>query len=152
MVSFEFVIQDQKLYLGLTFGMENLLFLPLIRIYMPYIKFLVFLVGTQLIFIRQQVLEVWILPFNGNTTLNNLQEDLRRIGRICFNYFSLMSVLLWLVMMFLLRTTKICLEKFPCLQDMLSFFDRRWGTFRCHGERKFGTSFLGPNVIFLCGW
>ena len=35
---------------------------------------------------------------------------------------------------------------------MLSFFVRRWGTFRCLGESKFGTSFLGPNVIFLCGW
>ena len=35
---------------------------------------------------------------------------------------------------------------------MLSFFSRHWETFRCLGGSKFGTSFLGPNVIFLCGW
>ena len=35
---------------------------------------------------------------------------------------------------------------------MLSFFGKHWGTFRCLGGSKFGTSFLGPNVIFLCGW
>ena len=96
--------------------------------------------------------KVWLLPFIRNTLMNGLQEVLRRIGRSCFRFCNLMSVLLWLVMMFLLGTVKICLENFQCLHDMLSFFSKCWGTFRCLGRSKFGTIFLGPNVFFLCGW
>ncbi len=152
MVSFGFLIEYLKLYFGLTIGMGTILSFPLILIFMASIKILVLLVGIQLIFIRQGVLEVWILCLIGNTLLNDLQEDLRRIGRSCFRFCSLVSVLLWLVMMLLLGTIKICMGSFQCLQDMLSFFDRCWGTFRCLGGSKSSTSFLGPNVIFLCGW
>ena len=39
-------------------------------------------------------------------------EVLRRIGRSCFRFCSLVSVLLWLVMIFLIGIVKICLENF----------------------------------------
>ena len=54
--------------------------------------------------------------------------------------------------MFFLVTIVTCLGNFECLQYVLSFFDIHWGIFKHLGGSKSGTSFIGPNAIFLCGW